>query len=215
MGLDTSTSDTNGIGTIGMIPAFMALRANLELSMPNCNMRHLVVVALSPDLGAAQIVLGLGHAFTQVGVDVVLADADCQQPILHEKTGARLEPGLFQWLQGDAEQLHRQETKLRGISILAAGGNGLDPLLALSSHRINRAMKTLSELVPLVIWHVPALQTSAAGELIASQADATLLAIRQGKDHRGAARRAKQRLVRARANVVGAVACRQNRRKQR
>lgn len=215
MEMAAPVSAGNEDGATRLVSAFQALRANLELSMADTTMRHLAIVGLSPELRTAQIVLGLGHAFTRVGVEVLLADADCHQPVLHETTGANLEPGLFQWLEDHEEQPPRQETKSNGISILAAGGRGLDPLLALSTHRINRAMKSLSEMVPLVIWHVPALQTSAAGELIASQADATLLAIRQGKDRRGAARCAIRRLVQARANLVGTVACRQNGRMQR
>ena len=194
----------------GLAPAFQTLRANLELSMSKSDLRHLVVVSLSPQLPAEQIVLGLGHAFAQVGVDVLLADADSQQPVLHAATGTDLEPGLLQWLRDPDVQVPTQQTDTVGVSLLAAGGAGLDPLQVLSALRIARVMESLQEVATLVIWHVPALQSSTAGELIAAQADATLLAIRQGQDRRSAGRRAKQRLDRAQAHVVGTVACSQD-----
>lgn len=187
--------------------AFRTLRVNLELAMSKAHLRHLVVAGLSPRLPAGRIVLGLGHAFAQVGVDVLLADADSQQPVLHTATGGDLEPGLLQWLRDSALQPPRQQTDTVGLSLLAAGGTGRDPLQVLSARRIARAMEALQEVAALVIWHVPALQSSPAGELIAAQADATLLAVRQGQDRRRAGRRAKQRLDRAQARVVGAVVC--------
>ncbi len=178
--------------------------------MVNGEMHHLVVAGLSPALRAGQIVLGLGHAFAQVGVDVLLVDADCQHPVLHANLGAKLELGFYQWVQSPEMEIPRQATGTRNVSVLAAGGSGLDPLHTLSTHRIKRAMKALQEEALLVIWHVPALQSSVAGELIAAQADATMLAVRQGRDSRGKGRQAKRRLVQAKANVVGVVACTQN-----
>ncbi len=201
-----------GVAAPGLTPAFQTLRANLELSMSKSDLRHLVVASLSPQLPAGQIVLGLGHAFAQVGVDVLLADADSQQPVLHAATGAALEPGLLQWLRDPDLPVPTQHTDTMGVSLLAAGGTGLDPLQVLSALRVTRAMASLQEVATLVIWHVPALQSSTAGELLAAQADATLLAIRSGQDRRRAGRCAKQRLDRAQAHVVGTVACSQDRR---
>ncbi len=199
---DASTTDLS--------PDFHTLRANLELSMSKSILRHLVVARLSPQLPAGQIVLGLGHAFAQVGVDVLLADADSANPVLHTATGAALEPGLLQWLRDPDVPLPRQRTATAGVSLLAAGGAGLDPLQTVGTLRVARAMELLRNVAALVIWHVPALLSSTAGELIAAQADATLLAIRPGQDRRSASRQAKQRLDRAQAHLVGLVLCRRN-----
>ncbi len=199
-----------GEAATAVSPALQTLRANLELSMAQSPLRHLVVASLSPRLPAVRIVLGLGQAFAQVGVDVLLADADSQQPGLHAAAGAALKPGLWQWLRNPEMRLPRQPTATAGVAVLAAGGTGLDPLQTWSALRVCRVMETLQEVATLVIWHVPALQTSTAGELLAAQADATLLAVRQGQDRRSAGRLAKQRLDRARAHLVGTVVCSRN-----
>ena len=200
----------NGVSPASAPSAFQAVRANLELAMVNGELHHLVVAGLSPALRTERIVLGLGHAFAQVGMEVLLIDADCQHPVIHADAGVELEPGFYQWVQSPEKEIPRQATGTKDVSVLAAGGSGLDPLHSLSIPRIERAMKTLQEEALLVIWHVPPLQSSVAGDLIAAQADATLLAVRQGRDRRSKGRQAKRRLVQAKVNVVGVVACCQN-----
>lgn len=195
--------------------AFHALRARVELAASGCQLRQLVVAGFSSQAPGHRVALGLARAFGQSGMPVTLADSDSCRPVLHTDGGCDLEPGFWQWLSQPQSSIPRQCMEPQGVSLLSAGASGKDPLPILSASRLRQAMPLLTASTPLTIWNVPALQESAAGEVIAAQADATLLVVRPGRDRRSAAAAALQRLKHAGANVVGAVTCRSGGRRRR
>lgn len=184
---------------------FHQLRANIELACLPQSPRSLVIASPTARIDTVPVVLGLARAFVAVGVDAVLADGDCQRPLLHESLECPVSPGLVQWLEHDAATPPLQTTDEEDIGLLAAGAAGIDPLEVLNLARARKIHATLAQRAELVIWRVPALDTSAAGVLLASQADATLLAIRPGRMRRGAVLRAKRQLEAAQTRLIGTV----------
>lgn len=187
--------------------AFHALRARIELARNSAGSCTLVVAGVTHRTPVARILQGLGLAFAAVELDVLLVDADSQAPALHRTGNLSLAPGLYQWLARDVAEIPIQPVAGHNIRVLAAGMSGTDPLQALSVERVRHLHDSLRALASIVIWHVPPLDASAAGSMIASQADAAILAVQMGQEQRGTAIQARDQLVQAGARLIGTVVC--------
>ncbi len=183
----------------------LALRANMELAGVPHTLRSVVIASLAPPAATVSLILGLGQAFAAVDADVLLVDANSQAPALHETLQGSGTAGLYQCLADGDRALPLQDTPVAGIRFLAAGQPNSDILQVLSKDRIQRRQAELLEAAQLVIWHIPPLLSSPAGTLVASVADATLLALRPGHVRRSQSLRAKQKLEQARAHLIGTV----------
>lgn len=187
--------------------AYHALRARIELATAQGSLRNLVVARFTDKVPAAPLLTGLGLAFAQVEVDVLLVDADSHAPSLHDAHDLPLAPGLYQWLDDEGASLPLQSAAGGALQALTAGARGADPLQVLSSDRIATLRARLQEAVQLAIWTAPPLLASPAGALAACHADAVLLAVRMGQERRREVVRARHALAQAGARIIGAVAC--------
>lgn len=183
----------------------LALRANMELAGVPHALRSIVVASLAPPAATVSLLLGLGQAFAAVDVDVLLVDANSQAPALHQVLQGAGTPGLYQCLADGNRALPLQDTPIAAIRFLAAGQEDQDILQVLSRDRLQRRQEELRAATQLILWHVPPLSSSPAGTLMASVADATLLALRPGYSRRGPSLRAKQQLEQAQAHIIGTV----------
>ena len=191
------------------VPAdvYRALRARIELATAQWSLRNLVVVRFTDRVPAMPILTGLGLAFAQVEVDVLLVDADSHAPSLHDAHDLPLAPGLYQWLDDEGSPLPLQSAAGGALKALTAGARGTDPLQALSLDRLATLLARLQEAVQLAIWTAPPLLASPAGALVACHADAVLLAVRMGQERRREVVRVRHALAQAGARIIGAVAC--------
>ncbi len=187
--------------------AYRALRARIELATARWSLRNLVVVRFTDKVQAAPILTGLGLAFAQVEVDVLLVDADSHAPSLHDAHDLALTPGLHQWWGDEGAPLPLQSAAGGTLKALTAGVRRADPLQALSSDRLLTLRARLQEAAQLAIWTAPPLLASPAGALAACHADAVLLAVHMGQERRREVVRARQALTQAGARIIGAVAC--------
>ncbi len=183
----------------------LSLRANMELAGVPHPRRSIAIASLAPPAPTVSLILGLGQAFAAVDLDVLLVDANSQDPILHHVLDSSVTPGLYQCLADRNQELPLQDTPVSGIRFLAAGAQDKDVLEVLSKDRIQYRQRELLEMGQLIFWHVPPLSASPAGALIASQVDATLLVLRPGFSRRSPSLRVKQQLEQAGAHIMGTV----------
>ncbi len=186
-------------------PELLSLRANIELAGIAHTLRSLVIASVVPTTATGTLLLGLGQAFADVDMDVLLVDADSHAPTLHRLLHGTDTPGLYQCLADRDQALPLQDTPLPGIRLLAAGAQNRDILQVLSRDRIRNRQQELASRARLILWHVPPLTSSPAGFLIASQADATLLVLRPGRVRRSQCQHVQQQLEQAGARILGTV----------
>ena len=175
----------------------------MELAGVPHPLRSIAIVSLAPPAATVSLILGLGQAFAAVDLDVLLVDANSQEPTLHQVLESAVTPGLYQCLADRNQELPLQDTPISGIRFLAAGVQDKDLLEVLSKDRIQSRQQELLEMGQLLFWHAPPLSTSPAGVLIASQVDATLLVLQPGHSRRSPSLRVKQQLEQAGAHIMG------------
>ena len=182
-------------------------RVALGLRMSSPAERPVVLVAAprrsdAKSATASNVALALAEA----GRNVVLVDADLDQPRVHRMLGIDNGPGLAEWLAGEPGD-HRS-------LLVASGQAGLQVLTAgdVRSHRgehVGQAAmrQVLNELRAShdVVIDSPPLRDSAAAQILGTSADHLLLALSAGRSRRTELSGAMEALHGSRIDVMGAV----------
>ncbi len=96
--LDSSPEFTHSPGA----EAYRSLRTNLLYTIPHGNARTLVVTSPGSEEGKTTTATQLGIALAQIGMRVLLIDADMRKPRLHQIFQLQQKPGLSEFLNSKA-----------------------------------------------------------------------------------------------------------------
>lgn len=187
--------------------AFRALRTNLEFASLDERHRTIVVTSASAHEGKTVVAANLAIAYAQAGRPVILLDADLRLPGVHAMFGLENVPGLTDLALSDELTFHDvlQATEVPGLRILTAGTIPGNPAELLGSQRIKSLLATLrAEAEHIVIDTAPVgVVTDAA--LLAADADATVLVVRESFSSERVVRRGRDALAAVNAHLVGVV----------
>ncbi len=146
----------------------------------------------------------LGVVMAGAGFQVVLVDADVQQPTLHEVFGVSNKTGLTNLLAGTAnyEQCVSQ-TDIPNLSLIPAGP--APETSGLSWPRLAPLVEDMRARADVVFFDAPPVLAAADTMVLASQVEATILAVNSGHTRREVALQAVERLRGMRARLMGTV----------
>jgi succinoglycan biosynthesis transport protein ExoP len=178
----------------------------LQFSTSNGLPKTLIVTSSSAGEGKSTTSVALAFNFAQLGMKVLLLDADLRNPSAHRLLGREGESGLTNLLVGaaSAEDI-LQATDVSGLMFMAAGPVPPNPAELLAGQNMARLLSTASENFDIVIVDAPPVLGLADAPLLASIAAGTLLVLGAGERRRGIVKAALKRLHFARAQVVGVV----------
>src|SRR5205823_123887 len=135
---------------------------------------------------------------------VILVDCDLRRPGLHSLFGLELSPGLSDALLEEGDPPLRS-TAVPGLEVLTAGGQPPSPGELIASSRLARLLTRLRGQADALIIDSPPVGVVADALVLAPQADGVVLVVSAGQTRRDAAQRAKQRLEKVGARLLGAV----------
>jgi len=186
--------------------AFRSLRTALQFSTDQGAPKTIVVTSAQPGEGKSTTALALAINFSQLGMKVLLIDADLRNPSQHLNVGRNNGAGLANYLAGGAmpESIF-QKTDVNGLYFMPSGPLPPNPAELLAGPKMLSLLSTASEKVDAVIVDSPPILGLADAPLLASIASGTLLVIATGNTRRSTAKAALKRLHFARARMVGAV----------
>lgn len=166
------------------------------------------IMVTSPNVGdgKSSISLNLASALAMTGKQVVLIDADMRRPVDHEAFGLPMQPGLSNFLSGNAalEEII-QNTKVPGLFVIAAGTVPPNPVQLLSSPIFQEAVQRLCQEFQHVIVDTPPIIGFPDGRIISSLMNGVLLVFKHHATSRESGRLAAQLLNQVNANVLGVV----------
>lgn len=198
--------DITGSPNSPLAEAYRSFRTALQFSTDQGAPKSLVVTSARPGEGKSTTALALAVNFAQLGMKVLLIDADLRNPSLHRNLKRENSAGLANYLAGAVMPGSIfQESGIDGLYVMTSGPLPPNPAELLAGPKMLSLLSAASEKFDTVIVDSPPVMGIADAPLLASIASGTLLVMAAGDTRRGVVKAALKRLHFARARIVGAV----------
>ncbi|WP_449441823.1 CpsD/CapB family tyrosine-protein kinase [Ureibacillus acetophenoni] len=184
---------------------FRTIRANITFSLPEENLKTILITSCSPGEGKSTIAANLAMVFAQEGKSVLLIDADMRKPTVHYTFNLPNTTGLANILVGKSELKDGiQETPILGLHILTSGPIPPNPAELLSTKNTDNLLKKASH-YDLIIFDSPPLLTVSDAQVLSNKCDASLLILNSGVTKKQSIKKAKEILIKSKAKILGSV----------
>ncbi|MEQ8753384.1 MAG: polysaccharide biosynthesis tyrosine autokinase [Coleofasciculus sp. G1-WW12-02] len=188
--------------------AFRSLYTNIRLLNAKKPIHSLAISSAIPGDGKTTVAVYLAKTAAAIGQRVLLIDTDLRVPQLHNRLDLPNTQGLSDIISTNVtiNQAIQKSPLDDNLFVLTAGQTLADPIKLLSSDKMQSLMDQFSTQFDLVIYDTPPLLGLGDGNLLAAQADGTLLVVAIEKTDRSLLTKAFDGLKIAGASVLGTVA---------
>lgn len=185
--------------------AYRILSANIRFMAGKQNERVMLITSILPDEGKSTTASNIACSYAQMGLKVLLIDADLRKPSLHEKLGLANHTGLGDFLAGEADLVGiTQPVKdVAGLYAITSGSIDEDPVSLLSHERMAYLTTQAATRFDYVIVDAPPIKGFADTLILTSLASSTLLVAKEDNMDSGSIRLALEQLYRVKNNVIG------------
>lgn len=185
---------------------YRTIRTNINFSMPDQELRTLLVTSASPTEGKSTTASNIATVFSQEGKKVLLVDADMRKPTSHFTFNVRNAFGLSSVLTRQCEVKDAvQHTEYENLAVLPSGPIPPNPAELLGSKNMQALVQQLLEEFDLLVFDTPPILSVADAQIVSNKVDATVLVINTGKSEKESAIKAKELLDAAKANTIGVI----------
>jgi capsular exopolysaccharide synthesis family protein len=185
--------------------AFRALRTSLLLSVAGGEPQTILLTSATPAEGKTTVSMNLACVLAQRDVRVLLIDADLRRPTVHHRFGLNGKHGLTSVLTGSIsfEQAIQRVAEIPTLDVLVSGPVPPFPTELLSSEPMRLLLERCRGIYTHIVMDSPPMLSVTDSIVLARDADAVVLIVRQGKSSKHALRRARDLLVRSGARITG------------
>ncbi len=184
--------------------AYRSLRTTLQFSTSSGLPKVLLVVSSQPGEGKSMTSLCLSANFAQLGMRVLLIDADVRKASLHKSLGVDNAIGLSNVLTGTREAWEVvQENIIEGVTFMASGPLPPNPAELLAGPKFATLLSSASQKFDAVIIDGPPVMGLADAPLLGSIVDGALLIVDSSRTRRRMVQAAVKRLYFARTRLLG------------
>ena len=197
-----TVSDSRSIFT----EQFRTIRTNIKYTIPEQQLKMILVTSAIPAEGKSTNVANLGVVFAQEGKKVLIVDADMRKPSLHYTFGIFNTRGLSTVLSSQDELSDAiQETPIVGLFVLPSGPIPPNPVELLSSNIFDVFLEDIKKDYDVIIFDAPPLLSVSDAQILSHKCDGTLLIINSGIAEKKDVLKAKAVLASSQARILGAV----------
>ena len=185
---------------------FKTIRTNINFSMPDKDLKTLLITSATPSEGKSTISSNVAVVFAQEGKKVLLVDADMRKPTVHHTFKLNNTLGLANLLTRQAvlEEVI-QPTDLENLQVMTSGPIPPNPAELLTSQMMATIMETLAQAYDVVIFDAPPILSVTDAQILSNKCDGTILVVSSGTAEKVSVVKAKEALVASQANIVGVV----------
>ncbi|HEX5282867.1 MAG TPA: polysaccharide biosynthesis tyrosine autokinase [Bryocella sp.] len=187
--------------------AFRALRTSLLLSVAGREPQIILLTSATPSEGKTTVAMNLACVLAQRDVRVLLIDADLRRPTVHHRFNINGKVGLSSVLTGSTtlQEAVQQIPEVAKLDVLVSGPVPPFPTEMLASDAMNRLLAECRGRYTHIVLDSPPLLSITDSVVLAHDADAVVLVVRQGKSNKHAVRRSRDLLMRAGTKITGTV----------
>ena len=182
---------------------YRTIRTNIQFALSaDQQIQTIVVTSSGPSEGAANLAVVLADS----GQKVLLIDADMRKPTVHESFSLLNSNGLSVMLTTKHSVLESvQPSGIEDLTILTSGPKPPNPSELLGSARMNQVIEEARSHYDAIIFDMPPIVAVTDAQLMASQADGTILVVRENVTSKESLAKAKELLAMVQARVLGVV----------
>lgn len=185
---------------------FRTIRTNIKFSVPDIDLKAILVTSSTPGEGKSTNAANLGVVFAQEGKKVLIVDADMRKPTLHHIFGIFNTVGLSTLLSRQNEfNCAIQETPIVGLFVLPSGPIPPNPAELLSSKTFDAFLEEMKKIYDIIIFDAPPLLSVSDAQVLSHQCDGTLLIVHSGVAEKDDVSKAQAILTASQANILGVV----------
>ena len=186
------------------------LYTSLRFAEAGSRLRSITITSSVPEEGKSLVGILLAKTLGELGVRVLMVDADLRRPQLHHRLGLDNLRGLSNLItepELDWRDVVQRVSDVPNLEVISAGRTAPNPPRLLSSEAMATLVKQLSESgnYDIVLYDAPPVLGLADAALLAEQLDGVLLLVSLNRVDRNLPQEAVKRLRMAKANLVGVV----------
>lgn len=184
---------------------YRTLRSNIHLFNSHTPIKTLLVTSSEPAEGKTTILVNLAISFSEEGKSVLIIDSDLRKPKIHKFFEIESYPGLTEILLGSKkleEVIKNINTKL---NVIPSGFLPKDPLKLFGTPMMKDFVNSLKPKFDVILFDSPPIFSVNDAVLISKHIDGVLFVLNSGSVKEGFAKKAKDRLEKVKANVLGVV----------
>ena len=186
---------------------YRMLRTNLFALNSGPPVSSLVVTSAIKGEGKTVTSLNLATVMaTDAEKKIAIVDCDFRRPNMHALLDMQLQPGLSEFLRGQATLDAVSHTgKIPNLTVITAGKPPLNPSELVGSRKMAETVNELKNRFDFVVFDTPPIMAVTDAGVLGAIVDGVLLVIRAERTKRELVRRAETLLRGAKARVVGCV----------
>jgi polysaccharide biosynthesis transport protein len=185
---------------------YRTLRTAILLSRAEEPPRLLLFTSATHGEGKTATVVNTAIVFGQMGVRVLVIDADLRRPQCHRLLGSPGGLGLAEILTGlRAPEEFIQSTYIDNLFFLSGGSMPPNPADLLGSHKMRETLARLQEHYDYILIDAPPVLPVSDAVLLSTMVDGVVLVVGARDSHKQLVREACSRLRYARAKILGTV----------
>lgn len=186
--------------------AYRSARTALQFSTDQGVPKNFVVTSARPGEGKTTTSTTLARMFGQIGMKVLVVDADLRNPSLHKVLGIDNVTGLSNYLTGGAEASEvLLEVDIPNMTVISSGPIPPNPAELLSSPKILTLLSELREQFDLIIIDSAPVMGLADALLLSSVADGTLIVCAAGETPVETIKAATKRITMTNGQLLGGI----------
>lgn len=187
--------------------AYRSIRTNLRFSAIDNRLQTLAVTSSMAGEGKSVTAANLSIVMAQLGLSVVLVDADLRRPTQHKLFQLNPRPGLSDALLSEDRMLQRylHQVDIPNLSILPCGVLPPNPAELLSSQRMRQVVEDLHTEADVVILDTPPILVVTDAAVLASYLRNIVLVVNAKRTRQSLLARSIESLQKIDANLCGVV----------
>ncbi|MCX8128928.1 MAG: CpsD/CapB family tyrosine-protein kinase [Clostridia bacterium] len=184
--------------------AYKVLRTNIQFCSNEKKVKTLSIVSCNNKEGKTTISINLAISLARSGQKVLLIDADMRKPMGIKRLGGNNYTGLSNFLLGEVSlEEVVSHTSIKNLYYIACGQRYVNSTELVGSERFSEFLEIVKEIYDMVVIDTTTLGNIIDAALIASQTDGTLIVVASRELNARKAKRLKEQLEKANANILG------------
>ncbi|SHH68115.1 polysaccharide biosynthesis tyrosine autokinase [Clostridium grantii] len=184
---------------------FRTLRTNIQYSSIDKKIRTIVVTSAGQGEGKTQVSGNLALTMANLEKKTIIIDCDMRRPNVHRKFRISNEIGLSDILSEQAEFEEVVHSYDKHLCVIPSGPMPPNPAEMLNSIKMKFFIEKLKNDFDYIILDTPPVIPVTDAQVIANEADGVILVVASNEADKDAVVRAKELLLKVRANILGVV----------